>query len=210
MTGSDVGRETAPRDWPRIARSLVFATLAYNVVEAAIALWAGAEASSIALLGFGLDSVIECAAAAVLRWRLTPRVSADAERLEATERTAHRFIGATFIALATYVALQASTTLWSRHAPQESLLGIVLACVSLLLMPPLAWGKLRAAQRVGSAALRAEAKETLACCYLSLTLLLGLAANAAAGWWWADPLAALLMLPWLLHEGAEGLRGDAD
>ncbi len=143
-------------------------------------------------------------------WRLAPHRSADAERVEAMEQTAHRFIGATFIALAAYVAVQAGTALWSRLPPQESVLGIVLACISLLLMPLLAWCKLRAAHHVGSAALRAEAKETLACCYLSLTLLLGLVANAAAGWWWADPVAALLMLPWLLREGAEGLRGDAD
>lgn len=197
------------RDWARIALWLVGATLAYNVLEAAIALVSGTSAHSIALLGFGLDSGIEVAAAAVLLWRLAQEArGAGAEALERTERRVHRFIGATFLALAVYVSVEAWTTLWSRSAPGESLVGIALACASLVVMPLVAWGKLRAAKEVGSAALRAEARETLACAYLSLALLLGLVANAAAGWWWADPVAALFMLPWLILEGVEGLRGE--
>ena len=116
--------------------------------------------------------------------------------------------GATFLLLALYVAGQASWTLWTREAPDESIVGIVLAGLSLMVMPLVAWGKLRAARELSSAALRAEAKETLVCSYLSFTLVLGLAANAAVGWWWADPLAALCMVPWLIKEGREGLEGD--
>ena len=110
--------------------------------------------------------------------------------------------------LALYVTIQAGWTLWQRAAPEESTLGIIVAAASLIVMPLVSWGKLRAAREIGSAALRAEAKETLACSYLSFTLLVGLVANATVGWWWADPVAALLMVPWLIKEGREGLSGD--
>ena len=105
---------------------------------------------------------------------------------------------------------QAGATLRTARAPEESLVGLALAGLSLVIMPLLSWGKLRAARRIGSAALRAEAKETLACSYLSFALLLGLGTNTALGWWWADPAAALLMVPWLVKEGLEGIRGDED
>lgn len=197
--------------WARIGLWLVGGTLAYNVVEAGLALWFGASAESIALLGFGLDSAIECAAASVLLWRLSleARGAAEAE-LERAEHRVHRFVGATFLCLAVYVSVQAGLTLLRAKAAEESIPGIVLAAASLVVMPLVSWGKLRAAQEIASAALRAEAKETLACSYLSFTLLLGLAANAAAGWWWADPVAALAMVPWLLHEGVEGLGAEGD
>ncbi len=188
---------------------LVAGTLAYNVIEAGVALWAGTEADSIALLGFGLDSVIEVAAAAVLLWRLVVEIlSEDTDRIETAERRVHRFIGLTFLALAVYVVTQSILTLTSRSRPQESLVGIVLAAASLLVMPLIGWAKLRVAGRLRSTALRAEAKETLACAYLSLALLLGLLLNAILGWWWADPAVALLMVPWLLKEGVEGLRAE--
>lgn len=197
------------RRWQRIALWLVGATLAYNVLEGVIALWSGVVAGSISLVGFGLDSYIEVAAALALFWRLSHSLrgedGADAER---RERLVHRFVGGTFVALALYVTAQAGWTLWSRAAPEESLVGIALAVASLVVMPLVAWGKLRAAGHIGSAALRAEAKETLACSYLSFVLLLGLGLNAALGWWWADPAAALLMVPWLVKEGREGLSGD--
>jgi len=197
------------RDWLRIGLWLVAATLAYNVIEAVIALWAGTKAESIALLGFGLDSVIECAAAGVLLWRLSLETrGVDGHTLERAEQRVHRFVGGTFMALAVYVTVQALTTLWGREVPQESWVGIALAAASLVIMPLVAWGKLRAAREIGSAALRAEAKETLACSYLSFALLLGLGANASVGWWWADPAAALAMVPWLVHEGREGVRGE--
>jgi divalent metal cation (Fe/Co/Zn/Cd) transporter len=182
--------------------------MAYNVVEGVVALWAGIKAQSIALVGFGLDSYIECAAAAALLWRLTLEArGADSETVERSEQRVHRFIGATFIALAIYVLGQAGWTLLTREAPSESLVGIILAVASLVIMPVVSWGKLHAAKVINSAALRAEAKETLACSHLSFTLLLGLVANATAGWWWADPLATLFMVPWLVKEGMEGLRG---
>jgi len=198
------------RDWTRIALWLVSATLVYNVAEGVIALSAGTMADSIALFGFGLDSLIEVAAAGVLLWRLAVEARGrEGEALERTERTVHRFIGATFIALALYVTGQAGWTLWARAAPAASFVGILLAGASLVIMPAIAWGKLRAAREIGSAALRAEARETLACSYLSFALLLGLIANASLGWWWADPMAALLMVPWLVREGLEGLRGES-
>ncbi|NIR28982.1 MAG: cation transporter [Gammaproteobacteria bacterium] len=197
------------RNWQRFALRLVVATMAYNALEAVVAVWAGTAAGSIALVGFGLDSVIECAAAGALLWRLS--VEARGASPQAVERTEHRvlwFVGLTFLLLAAYVTAQAGWMLWSRQPPHESIVGIVLAAASLVVMPLVAWGKLRAAGAIGSRALRAEAKETLACSYLSLALLAGLAANAVAGWWWADPVAALLMVPWLLREGVEGMRGD--
>jgi divalent metal cation (Fe/Co/Zn/Cd) transporter len=183
--------------------------MAYNAVEAAVAIVAGIRAASIALIGFGLDSVIELCAAAALLWRLRLEAGgADHETVERGERRVQRFVGVTFLALSLYVLVVAGWTLWAQEPPRESPIGIGLAVASLILMPLIAWGKLRAADRIGSAALRAEAKETLACSYLSFTLLLGLTANAVAGWWWADPLAALLMVPWLLKEGWEGIRGE--
>ncbi len=197
--------------WLRIALWLVAATMAYNAVEAGLAIWAGAVAGSIALVGFGLDSVIELAAAGVLFWRLRVEArGAAAEDIERSERWVLRFVGGTFLALALYVTVVAGTNLWSRSVSAESTLGIVLASASLVVMPLVSWGKFRAARELQSASLRAEAKETLACSYLSFTLLLGLVANAIAGWWWADPAAALLMVPWLAKEGLEGLSGDDD
>lgn len=197
------------RDWGRIARRLVAGTMAYNALEGILALVAGLSAGSIALIGFGLDSYIELAAGGALLWRLRVEArGADPLRVERTERSVHRFIGGTFVALALYVTAQSARVLWSGRPPEESVLGLALAAASLIAMPLIAWGKLGAARRLGSAALRAEAKETLACSYLSFTLLLGLAANAVAGWWWADPAAALLMVPWLVKEGREGLRAE--
>jgi divalent metal cation (Fe/Co/Zn/Cd) transporter len=185
--------------------------MAYNVIEAIVALWSGASAESIALFGFGLDSVIECAAAGVLFWRLSLEArGAPEQSLERAERRVHRFVGLTFLLLSAYVVAQATLMLWLREPPDESMVGIALATASLVIMPLVSWGKLTAAARIPSAALRAEAKETLACSYLSLTLLLGLLANAGLGWWWADPAAALLMVPWLLREGLEGIRGEHD
>jgi divalent metal cation (Fe/Co/Zn/Cd) transporter len=205
----DTGSSAVGRDWGRIARWLVGGTMAYNLVEGVLAVAAGVAARSIALVGFGLDSYIELAAAGALFWRLRIEArGAERPEVERVERRVRRFIGGTFVALALYVTGQAAWVLWRAAAPAESPLGIGLAGASLVVMPLIAWGKLRAARELGSASLRAEARETLACSYLSFTLLLGLAANAAAGWWWADPAAALLMVPWLVKEGVEGLRAE--
>lgn len=211
-----VDRSTAEADvpararWTRIALVLVAGTALYNVVEAGVALWSGVRADSSALVGFGLDSLIECAAASVLLWRLALEArGADHETVERSEERVMRFVGVTFLLLATYVAAESVWTLVRQQAPSESTIGIILAVASLAIMPVLAWGKLRAASHVGSGALRAEAKETLACSYLSAALLLGLVLNAALQWWWADPVAALAMVPWLVREGLEGVRGES-
>ncbi len=197
---------TASR-WARIATWLVAGTMAYNLAEAVIAVWSGVVARSIALVGFGLDSVIELAAGAVVLWRL---VAGGREAAEKREGVVLRFVGGTFLLLAIYVTVQAVWVIYRREAPEESVVGIALAIASLVVMPLVAWGKLTAARKLGSRALAAEARETLACSYLSLALLVGLVLNAAAGWWWADPAAALLMVPWLVKEGIEGVRGGDD
>lgn len=207
-------RATAPQRaqrerWLRRALWLVAGTMAYNVVEALVALWAGFEAGSIALVGFGLDSLIELVAASVLLWRMALEVrSAETFQVERAEGRVRRIVGITFLALAAYVLAQSGWTLYTKEGPSESLVGILLALASLVIMPLIAAGKLRAADRLKSGALRAEARETLACSYLSLCLLVGLAANAWVGWWWADPTAALLMVPWLVREGREGLERE--
>lgn len=194
--------------WLRVGIILVITTMLYNVVEAVIALWAGAEAASIALIEFGSNSVIELVAASVLIWRLRLEArGADSERIARADLVVHRFVGLSFMALALYVLLQSVWMLWHQEVPNVSVIGLLLATASLIIMPLVSFGKLRAATEVGSRALRAEAKETLACSYLSFTLLLGLGANAALSWWWADPVAALLMIPWLVKEGLEGLSG---
>lgn len=195
-------------DLRRTALRLVAATLAYNVIEAVVALWAGAEADSVALLGFGLDSVIECSASAVVLWRFSLEFrGAGGPAIERAEHRVHRFIGGTFLALALYVVADAGLTLWRREAPEASVPGILLAAASVIVMPVLAWRKLRVAAALGSGSLRAEAKETLVCSLLSLALLVGLGANALWGAWWADPAAALAMVPWIVKEGLEGIRG---
>ncbi len=213
MTGANPGaiEPAVQKRWARIALGLVAGTLTYNIIEAVVALWAGLEADSVVLLGFGLDSVIEMVAAALMLWRLTVEVrGTTTSQIARTERRVRLFVGVTFLMLAAYVVAQAGVTLRMRRAPDASLVGIVLAGLSLMIMPLLSWAKLRAARQIGSASLRAEAKETLACSYLSFALLLGLGANAAIGWWWADPTAALLMVPWLVKEGLEGVRDDDD
>jgi divalent metal cation (Fe/Co/Zn/Cd) transporter len=185
--------------------------MAYNAVEALVALWAGVAAGSVALVGFGLDSVIELVAATVVLWRMALESGgATRTRVDVAERRVRRLVGVTFFALAAYVVVQSTVALWLADAPAESLVGIVLALVSLTIMPIIAVGKLRVAKAIGSGALRAEAKETLACSYLSFCLLLGLAANMAVGWWWADPVAAILMVPWLVREGRESFEATED
>ena len=168
--------------WTVRARRLVLLTLGYNLAEAALAVWLGVRASSIVLVGFGLDSLIEAIAAVAVLPRLRTTVhQKDEAALERLEERIHRIVGATFLALAVYVTAQAVYTLLGFQVPEESPLGIALAVFSLVVMPLVAWGKLRCADALESRALRAEAKETLACAYLSLTLLLGLGANAAFG-----------------------------
>ncbi len=195
--------------WKRLSLMLVVGTLLYNLVEAGVAIWSGYRAGSIALIGFGLDAVIEAVAASALLWRLWRGLGDTTDqRLAILDRRVHQVVGGTFLALAVYIVGQSSWQLWTQAVPEESIIGLALAVASTLIMPLIAWGKIRAAREIGSRALEAEAKETLACAWLSVALLVGLAANAALGWWWADPMAALAMVPWIVSEGLEGLRAS--
>src|SRR5918911_2885142 len=184
------------------------ATLAYNSLEGAVAILAGLVAGSIALVGFGLDSLIELAASVTALWRLSADV--DPARRERAEWVALRVIGVLFLALATYVAVDAAQTLLRREAPSESAVGIILAALSLVVMPLLARAKRRVATQMGSGALAAEAEQTSLCAYLSAILLGGLVLNAMLGWWWADPVAALAMAPVIAREGVEGVLGRSE
>jgi divalent metal cation (Fe/Co/Zn/Cd) transporter len=190
-------------------------TVAWNVLEAAVAIGAGWLAGSVALVGFGLDSTIETVAAATLYVRLRAELRGQSEsEADAHEARALRIVGTTFMALAAYIVYEAGAVLWLREAPAPSRVGIALAVLSLTAMPLLAWAKHRTGRALGSRAIVADAKETIACAYLSFSLLIGLGANALFGLWWADPVAALAMLPWVIREGWEALEesgcSDAD
>ena len=185
------------------------ATVGWNLVEGVIAVGAGAIASSVALIGFGVDSFVETASGAVVGWRLRAELNghADEERIEGLERRAGRIAGALLLGLAVYVVIDAGRRLLGFGAEaQESRVGIALTAISLVVMPFLGRAKLRTARALRSGALRADAYETIACSWLSLTTLLGLVLNAGFGWWWADPLAALAIVPLVVREGLEGLR----
>ena len=185
-------------------------TIGWNSVEALVALGAGLLAGSIALVGFGLDSVIETAAALMVLWRVLREVGGAEERkVIRAERRALGFVGVTFLALAAYISYESSMKLWRQEAPAESWIGIGLAIASSIVMPLLAAQKRATAHALGSRALAADAVETAVCAYLSLTLLAGLGTNALFGWWWADPVAALAMVPLILKEGLEALKGEA-
>ncbi|MBI4525370.1 MAG: cation transporter [Deltaproteobacteria bacterium] len=181
-------------------------TVGWNVLEGIIAIAAGVAAGSIALVGFGLDSYIEVASGVVLIWRLRKHGFSDEDEEEAAEKKAIFFVGLTFCLLALYVTYESGKKLLFQEYPDESLIGIILATVSLVVMPFLAFYKKKIAQEINSRALRADALETLACSYLSLTLVVGLLANAVFGWWWADPVAALAMVYFLVKEGWEAIE----
>lgn len=207
-------REFARQRLLRRGVKLEYFTVGYNAVEAAIAIAAGIAAGSVALVGFGLDSFIEIAAGATILWRLRSELAA-AESLPSTrhsflERRASRIIGATFFALAVYIMAQAGYDLALGERAAESPVGIALAMVSLAVMPVLATMKIRVARSLGSRSMESEAMETWICVYLSLILLAGLGLNVLFGWSWADPLAALAMLPLVLKEGWEAWEGEDD
>jgi divalent metal cation (Fe/Co/Zn/Cd) transporter len=185
--------------------ALNYLTLGYNSLEGLIAIGAGLVAGSIALVGFGLDSLIEVSASVAALWRLYQ--DRDERHRDQAEKVALRVIGVLFLALAVYVAADAGRALYQRRAPDESLVGIVLAALSLVVMPLLALAKRSVAFAIGSGALVAEAQQTVLCTYLSAILLAGLILNATFGWWWADPVAALAMVPIIGKEGVEALRG---
>ena len=186
----------------RAGRRVEYVSIAWTSLEAIIGVSAGIVAGSVALIGFGADSIIEVASSCVLLWWL-------AEGSSNRDRAAHRLVGACFFALAGYIALDASVDLLNRAAPRVSYFGIVYAAACVVVMPVLARAKRRVAARLNSRALHADSHQSDICAYLSIILLLGLALNALLGWWWADPIAALCMLPIIVREGAAGLRGQA-
>ena len=186
-------------------RLLQYLTMLWNSAECAVALVAGFFAGSIALVGFGLDSAIEVTSSAAALWR--QERDSDEGRREAAERRTLQIIGACFLVLAAYVGYEAARALVERRSPDHSSVGIVLAALSLIVMPVLAHFKRRIATRLSSGALEAETRQTEVCAWLSVVLLIGLGLNAWVGWWWADPVAALGMTPLIAWEGWQGVRG---
>jgi divalent metal cation (Fe/Co/Zn/Cd) transporter len=188
-------------------RRLEYFTVGWNTFEGAVAIVAGIVAGSISLVGFGIDSFIEVTSGSVLLWRMS--VDSDVHRREANEKRALRIVGACFLLLGAYIAYDSISDLWSKRAPEHSIAGIVLACASLVVMPLLSRAKRKVGRALGSAAMHADAKQTEFCTYLSGILLVGLLLNAFFGLWWADPLAALIMVPIIAKEGIEGVQGKA-
>ena len=186
-------------------RQLEYFTIVYNSLEGLVALGAGLVAGSIALVGFGFDSLIEVTSGAVLLWRLYSDTNeARRERVEAVSLS---IVGVLFVFLAVYVSYDSVKSLLRHEAPDESLPGIVLAALSLIVMPLLVRAKRKVARGINSGALMADSKQTELCTYLSAILLVGLLLNALFGWWWADPVAALIMVPIIAKEGIEALQG---
>lgn len=188
-------------------RRLEYFTIGWNALEGLVAVVAGAIAGSISLVGFGIDSFIEVTSGSVLLWRMS--VDAEVQRRELNEKRALRIVGVCFLLLAAYIAYESALDLWSRRAPEHSIPGIVLACLSLVVMPLLSRAKRKVGRSLGSAAMHADAKQTEFCTYLSVILLGGLLLNTLFGLWWADPAAALIMVPIIAKEGMEGLQGQA-
>jgi divalent metal cation (Fe/Co/Zn/Cd) transporter len=184
---------------------LEYFTIFYNSLEAVIAIVAGLMAGSVALVGFGFDSVIEVTSGAALLWRLHADV--DEATRERADRLSLRIVGACFLALAAYVTYEALEVLITGNAPERSVPGMILAAVSVVVMPLLARAKRKVAAEIESAAMRADARQTDFCMYLSAILLGGLALNVLFGWWWADPAAALIMVPIIAREGIEAVQG---
>jgi divalent metal cation (Fe/Co/Zn/Cd) transporter len=184
---------------------LNYVTIGYNVVEATVALLAGLASGSVALVGFGVDSVIEVAASGTAQWRL--RADVDPTRREAAERRARTLVGWSFVALALYVSYESGRSLWLREPPSRSVAGTGILAVSAIVMPILARAKGRIARALRSGALESEATQTSLCAYLSIIALAGVGLNAAAGWWWADPVTALGMVPIIVLEALDGIRG---
>ena len=186
-------------------RKLEYFTIAWNAVEGLLAVVMGVVAGSISLVGFGLDSFIEVTSGSVLLWRMS--VDTDVRRRELNEKRALRIVGVCFLLLAIYIGYESGADLLSKRTPEHSVPGIILACVSLIVMPLLSRAKRNVGRAMESAAMRADAKQAEFCTYLSAILLGGLLLNAAFGLWWADSVAALIMVPIIAKEGVDGLRG---
>ncbi len=187
----------------RRIRLIVAATITYNAIEAVVAITAGTMASSAALVGFGLDSIVEVLSAAAIAWQFTARDP------ETRERTALRVIAISFFALAIYVTIDAVLSLTGVRQAEHSPLGIVLTAISVLLMPALSFAERRTGKELGSASAIADSKQTLICAYLSAAVLIGLLLNTLFGWTWADPIAALVVVGFAVKEGIEAWKGDS-
>jgi divalent metal cation (Fe/Co/Zn/Cd) transporter len=201
MTTAHAGRERL------VGRALLLARvgLGWHLVEAAVAIAAGVVAGSVALVGFGADSLVEAAAGVVVLWLMTGGRSAS----PGAERRAQQLIAVSFVVLAGYIGVEATRDLVAGHHPEASWAGIGLAVVTLVTMPPLAIAKRRVGERLGSSATTSESRQTMLCAYLSAALLAGLLANAIAGWWWADPVAGLVIAAAALREARDAWRGRA-
>jgi len=184
----------------RRGRRLEYFTIVWNALEGLVAVVAGAVAGSISLVGFGIDSFIEVTSGSV---------DAEVHQRERNEKRALKLVGVCFLALAAYIAYESVRDLWSGRPPEHSVPGIILACVSLVVMPLLSRAKRKVGRALGSSAMQADAKQTEFCTYLSAILLMGLLLNTFFGLWWADPMAALVMVPIIAKEGIEGLQGKA-
>lgn len=193
----------------RRAIALEGVTVGYNTLEGMVAIGLGLAARSVALTGFGVDSVIEVTSGALLWWRLRTELG-SAPLGPVVERRAARGAGVLLLALGIYIIVESARQLIAATRPATSPMGIGLAVLSLIVMPLLGRAKLRTAEALGSRALRADAHEAVVCAWLSATTLLGLGLNAMLGWWWADPVAALAMLPLIVREGIEAWKGEAD
>jgi len=206
MISEPIGEQGQRIAMVRRGRHLEYFTIVYNSLEGLIALIAGLAAGSVALVGFGFDSLIEVISGVALLWRLLADVNEG--RRERVEAISLRIVGVCFMVLAGYVAFDSLKSLLQHAAPQESVPGIILAAASLVVMPLLVRAKRKVARGIKSSALMADSKQTELCTYLSAILLGGLVLNALVGWWWADPVAALIMVPIIVKEGVEGLRGE--
>jgi divalent metal cation (Fe/Co/Zn/Cd) transporter len=201
--------ETTSLDRAVMARRgsrLEYFTIVWNSLEGVVALVAGWMAGSIALVGFGVDSFIEVTSGAALLWRMS--ADADVQRRETNEIRALRIVGLCFVGLAAYIAYESLSDLVRRHAPERSIPGVALACLSLVVMPLLSRAKRKIGHALGSVAMNADAKQTEFCAYPSAILLGGLLLNALFGLWWSDPVAALIMAPIIANEGIQRLRGE--
>ena len=205
----NVATATTPnrQDLVRRGQRLEYFTIGYNSVEGLVSIVAGVIAGSVSLIGFGLDSVIEVASGVELLWRLHHDLNPS--RREQVERITLRIVGWCFVALALYVGYESGYTLIRHEPPERSIPGIIVAAVSVVVMPLLARAKRRVAAAIGSGAMRADSKQADFCTYLSAILLGGLLLNAVLGWWWADPVAGLVMVPIITKEGIDGIRGKA-
>jgi divalent metal cation (Fe/Co/Zn/Cd) transporter len=191
----------------RRAEWLVILSLLGHVAAGVLALWAGDRADSVALLAFGIESLIQLMAGTIVLWRLlVERSVAGEHNIDVAERRAQRLVSGIFWLLALYLMAHAGFMLWRQTPAATSTVGLLLAVLSLALMPLLAGAKIKAARALESAALAADAQQTLSSAYLALCLLAGLGLNAWLGWWWADPVGALAMVPWLLQEGRERIK----